>query len=429
MNGEYIFDISSSAHRSHDLESYEYHTFYPSQNSDLNNFSDIRIVINNKDPYFHFHNAYIEIKGKLVKKTGGTAFAKTDKIAFTNNPIPFMFRNFTYKINGSIVESVDYPGHVCTMLAQCLNNGGKRYTSGLIYCWYADTSTEADGTKNKGWEIRRKLVLEEAEPIGSFTFQIPLTMIFGFAEFKKVISGVTHEFQMTRQEDFYALFQKDAGEGKITLDHLRIWVPVAKPAGQTQINLKENQLTRKKSYAIDFYKRRGLMVVLPTAVTEWVWNLDISGFQERARYLILGFQLARTTDQKSNYAIFDNSDVKRMSCYVNDVCMPYVRAESNFKSNDFGNFYRQLQDFSSNYLQIDPILRESGINPMDFKKLFPYFCFDLTKRKREIEGDVANACVKVSFGTATSANLRCYACLLSEKQLLIEADGSDMVIR
>ena len=278
-------------------------------------------------------------------------------------------------------------------------------------------------------ETRRKLILVDTDPIGAFTFQIPLTMILGFAEFKKVISGVAHEFQMTRQEDYYSLFRDAADEGKVIFQHLSLWVPVAKPAGQIQINLKENQLSRKKSYAIDFYRRRGLMVVLPTAVTDWVWNFDISGFQERARYLIVGFQLGKTTDQKSNYAIFDHSDVKQMSCYVNDVCMPYVKADSNFKENDFGNFYRQLQNFSPNYLQIDPVLRECGVNPMDFKTLFPFFCFDLTKRKREIEGDVANACVKVSFGTATSANLRCYACLLSEKQLLIEADGSDMVIR
>ena len=428
MNGEYIFDLSSPAHRSEGLESYEYQSFFPSQNSDLNNFSDIRIVINNKDPYFHFHNAYFEVKGRLVKKTAAAAYAKTDTISFTNNPFPYMFRNFTYKMNGSIIESVDYPGHVSTMLETCLSNGNKRYTSGLAYCWSPDRTTEAKST-NKGWETRRKLILVDTDPIGAFTFQIPLTMILGFAEFKKVISGVTHEFQMTRQEDYYSLFRDAADEGKVIFQHLSLWVPVAKPAGQIQINLKENQLSRKKSYAIDFYRRRGLMVVLPTAVTDWVWNFDISGFQERARYLILGFQLGKKTDQKSNYAIFDHSDVKQMSCYVNDVCMPYVKADSNFKGNDFGNFYRQLQNFSPNYLQIDPVLRECGVNPMDFKTLFPFFCFDLTKRKREIEGDVANACVKVNFAAATAANLRCYACLLSEKQLLIEADGSDMVIR
>ena len=67
---------------------------------------------------------------------------------------------------------------------------------------------------------------------------------------------------------------------------------------------------------------------------------------------------------------------------------------------------------------MDSVLHESAINPMDFKKLFPFYSFDLTKREPDTRGDVANTRVEIHFSHASVANLRCFACLLNEKELM-----------
>ena len=58
-----VFDTST--------EAYRYMMYYPTQGSDLNGFSDLRINIIGKDYHYHAANAYLTIKGDLVKKADG----------------------------------------------------------------------------------------------------------------------------------------------------------------------------------------------------------------------------------------------------------------------------------------------------------------------------------------------------------------------
>lgn len=204
MNGPYIYDLSTTPIHDKSTESYEYHKFFPTQNSDLNTYSTFRIVINARDQLYHIHEAYIEATGQLVKEDD-TEYGETDGIAFIHNAFPFMFRNFTYKINGQIVDSIDYPGHVSTLFNNVMFSSNKQYESGLQYLWSPDTTSTADAS-NKGWEIRRKMLLVEPTKKGIFKFKIPIKNIFGFGENVKVITKVNHEFEITRQENYYSLF-------------------------------------------------------------------------------------------------------------------------------------------------------------------------------------------------------------------------------
>ena len=68
MNGSYIYDLLDPPVKDNSTESYDYQKIFATKSSDLNNFSAIRFVINAKDQLYHFHQAYFEIKGKLVKE-------------------------------------------------------------------------------------------------------------------------------------------------------------------------------------------------------------------------------------------------------------------------------------------------------------------------------------------------------------------------
>ena len=196
MNGSYIYDLSADPVHDTSTASYEYHKYFPTQNSDLNTYSTFRIVINALDLKYHFHEAYIEVDGQVVEKTTGNVYTDKSGIAFTHNAFPFMFRNFTYKTNGQIVDSIGYPGHVSSLFHNVMFSSSKQYESGLQYFWAPDRSTDADA-ENKGWEIRRKLLLAEPNIPGLFNMKIPLKNIFGFAEYTKIITKVTHEFEIT----------------------------------------------------------------------------------------------------------------------------------------------------------------------------------------------------------------------------------------
>ena len=51
-------------------ESYKHTMYYPTQGSDLNGFSDLRIAKQGKDYFYHPTKAYLTIKGDLFKKDG-----------------------------------------------------------------------------------------------------------------------------------------------------------------------------------------------------------------------------------------------------------------------------------------------------------------------------------------------------------------------
>lgn len=442
MNGPYIYDLSTTPIHDKSTESYEYHKFFPTQNSDLNTYSTFRIVINARDQLYHIHEAYIEATGQLVKEVDDTEYGETDGIAFIHNAFPFMFRNFTYKINGQIVDSIDYPGHVSTLFNNVMFSSNKQYESGLQYFWSPDTTSKADAS-NKGWEIRRKMLLVEPTKKGIFKFKIPIKNIFGFGENVKVITKVNHEFEITRQENYYSLFRGnvvssenhtalpnvETAEGKIKLKDFVLWIPVVKPEGTTKIHMKESELSSKDEYIIAYRQRKGLMVEVPNAITTWTWGLTTINFKERPQYLFMGFQHNNDIDQKSNYALFKHMDVKNMCVIINDQQFPAMIADADFANLDVGNFYMALQNVRSNYLQMDPYINECGINLIRFKNLTTIFAFDLTKHERDIRGDVVTARLQVNFAKPTPTNLKAYACLINEKEIFLKSDGGNVVIR
>ena len=459
MNGSYIYDLNESPEHDTSTASYEYHNFFPTQNSDLNNFSTLRFAIDAKNQCYHIHESYLEAKGQLLQKTGGGEF-DDDKagIAFTHNPFPFMFRNFVYKINGTIVDTVNYPGHVSSLFHNVMFSSNKPYENGLQFFWYPDRSRTAT-PDNKGWEIRRKMSIVEPEKRGSFTIRIPLSMIFGFAEYTKIITQVQHEIEMTRQEDYFSLFRGDAlpaeqsliksggggkrrklndlnasanvdtPEGKIHLQSLILWIPVVKPEGNAKILLKESQLHAKNEYVIAFRQRTGIMTEVPSGLTNWSWSLSTINFKERPKYLFIGFQNNLGSDQKSNYALFDNMDVRRMHAVVNNQQFPAVIADADFKNLDYGNFFTAVQNVRSNFLQLDPLINECGIDPLRYKNLCTIYAFDLTKHERDIVGTTVISRLEVQFKTQTPAHIKAYACLISEKEIFLQSDGGNMTIR
>jgi hypothetical protein len=260
-------------------------------------------------------------------------------------------------------------------------------------------------------------------------------MIFGFAEFNKVITGVSHEFELTRQEDYYSLFRgadltyADCVEGKIDLTSLLLWVPIAKADGDVDLMLKESKLNSQTSRTIAFFQRRGLMTEVTAGIHDWTWTFSTINYKDRPQFLIVGFQNNFKADQTSNYDLYNHMDITKMSCIVNGIRIPYDSAEADFPNMNLGSFYTNLKDFSANYLQLDSTLHECGIDPVTFRNLRPLFVFDLTKHARDIKAEVVNSRIEVHFAKVTTANIRAYACILNKKELFLQSDGGNVVIR
>ena len=86
-------------------------------------------------------------------------------------------------------------------------------STGLNRLWYKDTSANANNN-NTGFDIRRKYIIVNSDPRGTFSFKIPLKHIFGFCgDYDKVVYGLKHNLTLTRNNDNDAIFKTNNVDG------------------------------------------------------------------------------------------------------------------------------------------------------------------------------------------------------------------------
>ena len=108
---------------------------------------------------------------------------------------------------------------------------------------------------NAGFAARKDL-LSSSNPIGHFSFNIPLSHIFGFAEYKKVIHGQKHTLTLTRGAATQAIYKANGvPDGKTDITSIPWHMP--------QIQLSPEYLAgmrslRTKSNNSDFIQSQEL---------------------------------------------------------------------------------------------------------------------------------------------------------------------------
>jgi len=118
------------------------------------------------------------------------------------------------------------PGQVTTMKGMHIYGDDFSKAEGLSMCWQKDTTTDV-ASANLRWEARRKMIITKPNPVGTFSFCMPLKHLFGFSDdYTKVIYGVKRSLLLSRQSDNDAIFRDNAAAaGRITLSKLSWLMP------------------------------------------------------------------------------------------------------------------------------------------------------------------------------------------------------------
>jgi len=103
--------------------------------------------------------------------------------------------------------------------------------------------------KNTGFIKRKNYLFNPLSNVmsdsqaGSFSFRIPLEHLFNFCEtYTKIIYNCTHELQLNRQTDDYAIFKSVfmATKGKVQLSLMRWYMPKITPNEQYKAKLYQH---------------------------------------------------------------------------------------------------------------------------------------------------------------------------------------------
>ena len=315
-----IFRITEPILKDDSIDRYENIAYEPVARTNLNaSGQDIRLTIETQDIFTHPSESYLIIEGRLIK-ADNNSYGRDDPVSITNIGMMYLFKRIRYDLSGQKIETLVHPGQATTMLGLLKYPDDFSKSKGLNQLWYKDTTVNAEDA-NTGWEIRRYQIIRNSDPRGTVSFKIPLKHIFGFCEnYDKVVYGLKHNLTLTRNDDNDAIFRaaNDAAgnavaNGKIILSKISWFMPHVTPADKDKMELYKI-IEGKEKLPVGYRMIQCDSATIPEA-TSFSWRLSVKSSPEVPRFIIVGFQTDKSSNQFTNPSIFNNVNVSNL-CHV-----------------------------------------------------------------------------------------------------------------
>ena len=419
---------------------YEYKEYNPLAGNigDLNRGS-IVIVIESQDIYTHPAESFLIVEGELIKDDG-TRYVNDDEVALINNGIMYLFSDVRYHLASHEIEVLQNPGHATTMLGMLKFPDDFSKSQGLNQCWIKDTGAGDGNTGvngNEGFMLRRNYIINMPEDEngnsnkGKFNFKIPLKYFFGFCEdYRKTIYGMQQRLTLTRNGDNDAILRRNAAvgggavaNGKVNLTKISWFMPHVIPSDAYRLQL-DKIIERKEKIPVGYRMLQCDNIPVPQGAP-FTWRLGVKSSPDIPRFIIVGFQTGKNNDQTENPAIFNHCDVRNIYVTLNAKRYPDIDYENNFKINKFSRIYGDAAAFRKKFYNMDELVSNHNINPVDYKNLYPLFVFDVTKQSEKLKTSVSDIHIKASFnGNNPPAGTIAYAVIISDRLFHFVSDGS-----
>ena len=412
---------------------YEYKEYNPIAGAPLNRGS-IVITIESQDIYTHPAESYLIVEGKLIKYADGGVYDADTLITLINNGIMYLFSDVRYHLASHEIEVLQNPGHATTILGMLKFPDDFSKSQGLNQCWIKDTgegNTVVDGNNpNEGFKLRRNYIINMPASRGHFCFKIPLKHFLGFCEdYKKILYGMQQRLTLTRTGDDNAIFRANGVDvGKVDIERIRWFMPHVIPSDAYRLQL--DKIIEKKEKIPVGYR---MLQCDNTSITgtEFTWRLGVKSSPDIPRFIIVGFQIGRNNDQEKNPARFDNCNIGNIYVTLNAKRYPDTDYDINFNENRFCRIYGNSSTFRKKFYNMDELVSNHNINPVDYKNLYPIFVFDVTKQSEKLKTAVSDIHIKMRFNTNPALdrdnnprNVMAYAVIISDRLFHFVSDGS-----
>ena len=412
---------------------YEYKEYNPIAGAPLNRGS-IVITIESQDIYTHPAESYLIVEGKLVKNADGGVYDADTLITLINNGIMYLFSDVRYHLASHEIEVLQNPGHVTTILGMLKFPDDFSKSQGLNQCWIKDTgegNTTVDGNNpNEGFKLRRNYIINMPASRGHFCFKIPLKHFLGFCEdYKKILYGMQQRLTLTRTGDDNAIFRANGVDvGKVYIERIKWFMPHVIPSDAYRLQL-DKIIERKEKIPVGYR----MLQCDNTSITgtNFTWRLGVKSSPDIPRFIIVGFQIERNNNQEQNPARFDNCDIGNIYVTLNAKRYPDTDYDINFNNNRFCRIYGDSSTFRKKFYNMDELVSNHNINPVDYKNLYPIFVFDVTKQSEKLKTAVSDIHVKMRFNTNPALdndnnprNVMAYAVIISDRLFHFVSDGS-----
>ena len=416
---------------------YEYKEYNPIAGTDLDRGS-IVITIESQDIYTHPAESFLIVEGQL-KKNNGNDYENIDNVTLINNGIMYLFSDVRYHLASHEIEVLQNPGHATTMLGLLKYPDDFYKAHGLNQLWFKDDHLEASQEDNNGFKKRHEYIIKSPNPKGRFSFKIPLKHFLGFCEdYKKILYGMQQRLTLTRTGNNNAIFKGTKtinnnvvviDEGKIEIIRVRWFMPHVILSDAYRLQL-DKIIERKEKIPVGYRMLQCDSIQVPENQKPFSWRLGVKSSPDIPRFIIVGFQSGKNNLQTQNPAIFDNLNVRNIYVTLNAKRYPDTDYDNDFTLNHYSRIYGDTASFRKKFFNMDELISNCGIDPIEFKKFYPLYVFDVTKQSEKLKTSVSDIHIKASFGDGPAGannppvNTIAYAVIISDRLFHFVSDGS-----
>ena len=417
---------------------YEYKEYNPITGTDFNRGSIVK-TIESQDIYTHPSESFLNIEGQLILNNDNP-YINGDKVALINNGIMYLFSDVRFHLASHEIEVLQNPGQATTMLGLLKYPDDFTKSQGLNQAWAPDTEEGTPVAGNQGFKLRRDYIINMVEGVankGKFNFKIPLKHFLGFCEdYKKILYGMQQRLTLTRTGNNDAILKGQnaannavVGDGKVRIDKISWFMPHVIPSDAYRLQL-DKIIERKEKIPVGYRMLQCDNLPVPPGIGTFTWRLGVKSSPDIPRFIIVGFQTNKNNNQTTNPAIFNDCGVRNIYVTLNAKRYPDIDYENDFTINKFSRIYGDAALFRKKFYNMDELISNSSINPVNYKNLYPLFVFDVTKQSEKLKTSVSDIHIKASFNPTPAgaanppADTIAYAVIISDRLFHFVSDGS-----
>ena len=442
------------------LERYEDVVFDPEKAFDNpvdtqhQNRDGIKIVADNSGETtpFDWYNARLSVDFKVDKLADHAAIAVDDGNGMVNGSNT-LIKKFSVTTNGREVYDCNYANH-CVNIKNLLEyNPSYAKSVGTNEFYFLDTSRNADGTKyarlnvrnaagdgqasavdgdnanyNKGFAARKVLLGASAE----VNCEIPLNRYSFFEELQdKLLPNMKIDLDIEFEDDKNLIWRGGAADAagtsyRLIITRLQLFVPRMVFNSEGQKLYLENYL---KPYKWTYLKE-SVFTDNPTTQNSGHFRITI-GIPKPRHVFVFFINNENINNQLQNPFLYNTFSVSTdprtlTKCHLEvGNGNEYPRLEYK-PSADPSRVFCDVMKYvnANNDLQGGTLL-----NISNYKTLFPFIYFDLTKQKMDIKDGVTKLAFHYELSDTTTTNYVIYAIVLREQVAEIEKEGGKLLLR
>ena len=124
--------------------------------------------------------------------------------------------------------------------------------------------------------------------------------------------------------------------------------------------------------------------------------------------------------------VFDHCSLNSAHITLNTERYPLNDFETDFSKNYYGHFYDSFINFRKRFYGIDNLISATNVGFLDYKTLFPIFCFDLRRQSERLKTGVTDITLECRFGAAVPEKTIAHCVLISDRKLKFKSDGEKL---